>query len=511
MGRYFATMRAIVEAHGGTVEKFIGDAVMAVFGIPQLHEDDALRAVRAAAEIRDALANLNEELENQRGITIRFRTGVTTGEVVVGDPASGTTLVTGDTVNTAARLEQAAAPGEILIGRVTHTLVRDAVDAEPVEPIAAKGKAEPVAAFRLLSVRAGAEGRTRRLETPLVGRERELGRLDQAFRQAVDDRSCQLFTVLGLAGVGKSRLVAEFLDTVGTDATVLRGRCLSYGEGITFWPIRELVHEAAGIVDSDTADEARAKLGGLFGEARDAASLADDACLRARPAGGRGLARRPRVGGPATVRATGSRSARSSSSSRTSTGRSPRCSTCSSTSSTGPATPRCSSSAPPARSCSSDVPAWGGGKLNATTVLLEPLPTTATERLIELLPGGTALSPAMVDRITAAADGNPLYVEELVAMLVDDGVVTQDADGRWVATRSLDEVRVPPSISALLAARLDHLVPTERDVAQRASVIGRVFERSRRQRAEPGWRPRRRPTGAPGPDPQGADPPRAHR
>src|SRR4051812_4273981 len=218
MNRYFTRIRSIVEAHDGTVEKFIGDAVMAVFGIPIVHEDDALRAVRAAAEIRDALASLNAELEAERGVAIRFRTGVNTGEVVSGDPATGTTLVTGDTVNTAARLEQAAAPGEILLGRLTRTLVRDAVDAEPVEPVAAKGKAEPVAAYRLKSVTPGAEGRSRRLGTPLVGRERELGRLEQAFRQAVDDRSCQLFTVLGLAGVGKSRLVAEFLTGVEGEA-----------------------------------------------------------------------------------------------------------------------------------------------------------------------------------------------------------------------------------------------------------------------------------------------------
>src|SRR5829696_7467275 len=152
MTRYFAEMKAIIESHGGTVEKFIGDAVMAVFGIPVVHEDDALRAVRAAADIRDRLAELNAELSASRGLALRFRTGVNTGEVVAGDPATGQTLVTGDTVNTAARLEQAAPPGEILLGRLTYSLVRDAVEVEPVEPIAAKGKAEPVPAYRLIAV-----------------------------------------------------------------------------------------------------------------------------------------------------------------------------------------------------------------------------------------------------------------------------------------------------------------------------------------------------------------------
>src|SRR6185436_19218769 len=171
---------------------FIGDAVMAVFGIPVLHEDDALRAVRAAADIGSELASLNAELGASRGITIQFRTGVNTGEVVAGDPATGQTLVTGDTVNTAARLEQAAPPGEVLLGALTWSLVRDAVDVEEVDAIAAKGKAVPAVAYRLIAVRHGEAGRRRRLDAPLVGRERELAQLDEAFRRAVDDRAAGL-------------------------------------------------------------------------------------------------------------------------------------------------------------------------------------------------------------------------------------------------------------------------------------------------------------------------------
>ncbi|MBA2555958.1 MAG: AAA family ATPase, partial [Chloroflexi bacterium] len=220
MSRYFAEMRRVIERHGGTVEKFIGDAVMAVFGVPTLHEDDALRAVRAAAEMRTSLDALNVDLQRERGVTIATRTGVNTGEVVAGAGGSQQTLVTGDTVNTAARLEQAAAPGDILLGRGTWNLVRDAVDAEPIEAIDAKGKAEPVAAWRLRSVRAGTPGHSRQLDAPMIGRERELARLRQAYQQAVEDRSCQLFTVLGPAGVGKSRLVAEFRDSVREEATV---------------------------------------------------------------------------------------------------------------------------------------------------------------------------------------------------------------------------------------------------------------------------------------------------
>ena len=216
-------MQAIVESHGGSVEKFIGDAVMAVFGVPHVHEDDALRAVRAASEMRDALPELG----------VQARIGVSTGEVVTGTEER---LATGDAVNVAARLEQAAQPGEILLGKETLHLVRETVEAESVEPLGLKGKAEPVAAARLLAV----TGDTRRRhEAPMVGRETELRRLRDAFEQATRDRSCQLFTVLGAAGVGKSRLAYEFLEWFC--ATFVRGLCLSYGKGITYWPVVEVL------------------------------------------------------------------------------------------------------------------------------------------------------------------------------------------------------------------------------------------------------------------------------
>src|SRR5262249_26233060 len=193
LARYFERMKAIVESHGGTVEKFIGDAVMAVFGIPAAHEDDALRACRAAVEMRDALPELG----------IRGRIGVNTGEVVTG---TSERLATGDAVNVAARFEQAAEPGEALIGEATHALVHDAVTAEPVEPLTLKGKAEPVPAYRLVSV-LGAPERSHALR--FVGRERELDRIAAAWVRAGTEAQCELVTVVGDAGVGKSRLVAE--------------------------------------------------------------------------------------------------------------------------------------------------------------------------------------------------------------------------------------------------------------------------------------------------------------
>ena len=251
LASYFERMKGIVESHGGTVEKFIGDAVMAVFGVPHVHEDDALRAVRAAVEMRDALPELG----------VQARIGLNTGEVVTGTEER---LATGDAVNVAARLEQAAQPGEILIGEASFALVREAVEAEAVEPLELKGKAEPVPAFRLVAV--GGEA-TRRHDVAMVGRERELQALRDAFARAEGDRSCQLFTVLGTAGVGKSRLAYEFLNDI--DAQVVRGRCLSYGEGITYWPVVEALKQLDAL-PSDPA--AAASLRSLLRETEESTS-----------------------------------------------------------------------------------------------------------------------------------------------------------------------------------------------------------------------------------------------
>ena len=475
MGRYFAMIKAVIERHGGTVEKFIGDAVMAVFGVPTLHEDDALRAVRAAADIAAGLATLNAELSASRGLAIQFRTGVNTGEVVAGDPATGQTLVTGDTVNTAARLEQAAAPSEILLGALTWSLVRDAVEAEPVEPIAAKGKALPIVAHRLLSVRPGEAGRRRRLDGPLVGRERELARLEDAFRRAVDDRAACLFTLLGTAGVGKSRLVAEFAAGLADEVVTLRGHCLSYGEGITYWPVGEIVRSIAGIDEADSIEGARGKLRAVFGDEGDgdllaarvgaAIGLATDAApqeeifwairrllehlARARP-----LVvvvedihwAEPTLLDLLEYIVDWSRDA-------------PFLLLC-------PARPE----------LLDERTGWGSARVNATTLLLESLPADASGRLIAALPGGAALPGPVIERIQNAAEGNPLYIEEFLAMLVEDGLVVQGPDGSWQAEADLASVRVPASISALLAARLEQLDPSERAVAERGSVVGRVFE-----------------------------------
>jgi class 3 adenylate cyclase len=243
MAAYFEVARAAIERHGGRVEKFIGDAVMAVFGIPVVHEDDALRAIRAALELRDA-------------VEINVRIGVNTGEVVTSD---ADTLATGDAVNVAARLEQAAEPGEVLIGMQTHALVREVVDAELLSPLSVKGKSEPLTAYRLRAVTGGP---VRRDAAPMVGRSPELELLARAYERMTNEHACHLFTVLGTAGIGKSRLVAEFLAQLG-GARVVSGRCLSYGEGITYWPVVEVVKQLGELLDDDAV---RRPIAALLGE-----------------------------------------------------------------------------------------------------------------------------------------------------------------------------------------------------------------------------------------------------
>src|SRR6058998_733154 len=241
MSRWFEEMSEVLERHGGTVEKFIGDAVMAVFGIPDLHEDDALRAVRAATELRVALAKLNEELEHELGVHIGIRVGVNTGEVVAGDGTGGQMLVTGDPVNVAKRLEEAARTGEILIGDGTRRIVENAALLEPRDELTVKGKAGPVVAWNVLGVIEGAPAYARRLDARLVGRTEELRTLRDTFASAVAERTCRIVTVIGPAGIGKSRLASELSHNVRDEAQTVTGRCLPYGDGITFWPLVQII------------------------------------------------------------------------------------------------------------------------------------------------------------------------------------------------------------------------------------------------------------------------------
>ena len=412
MTRYYDAARAVLERHGGTVEKFVGDAVMAVFGIPQSSEEDALRAARAAVQLRDTVHELGLEA----------RIGVNTGAVVAGE---GDTLVTGDAVNVAARLEQAAGAGEVLLGEETVRLVRDAVETDLVE-LTVKGKAEPIVAYRLRTLDAAAAGAARHLDRPMVGRTRERERLRADFADAVEARTCRLFTLIGPAGVGKSRLVADFLERLDVTATVAHGRALSYGEGITYWPLVEILvqlgldpDEAIRSSPADTQLATRALLERVA-EEQPVVLVLDDLHW----------AEPPLLDLVEHV-ADWSREA--------------------------PILLLCV-----ARPELLDVrPGWGGGKLNATSILLEPLAEADAETLATGLLGDLALDADTRARVLAAAEGNPLFLEEMAAL-------AREVDG---------SMNVPPTIHAVLQARLDRLDGRERDVIERGAVEGKVFHR----------------------------------
>jgi class 3 adenylate cyclase/tetratricopeptide (TPR) repeat protein len=475
MSRYFDESKAVLGRHGGTVEKFIGDAVMAVFGIPQLHEDDALRAVRAATELRTALEDLNEELHRTHGFGIAVRIGVNTGEVVAGDPDAGQALVTGDAVNVAARLEQAAKPGEILIGGGTFRLVKDAVRVEEIEALTLRGKTDRTRAYRLLDVAPGLMRVTRQLDSPMVGRDHELLLLRQAFERCLRENACHLFTILGVAGVGKSRLVTDFVGSLDS-ATVLAGRCLPYGDGITFWPVKDIITEAAGIDETEDKDEAQIKILKLLSGEPEAEMLAarvaqmiglteatsgtEEMFWAARRLLETMARRQPLIvvfddihwGEPTLLDFVEHLADW-----------------------TKDAPVFVVAQARP--ELLDERPGWAGGKFNATTILLEPLSSEESHTLIANLLGQAQLSETVEKQIAEAAEGTPLFVEEMLAMLIDDGLLTR-SNGRWAPSHDLSRITVPPTIQALLAARLDRLDHEERAVLERASVVGKVFWQS---------------------------------
>ena len=431
--RYFDAMRVIVEGHGGTVEKFVGDALLAVFGIPNVHEDDATRAVRAAVAMREELARLRPEL----GIELRARIGINSGEVVAG---AGDTFATGDTMNVAARLEQYAEPDEILIGSLTQELVSDAVRVERLEPLTLKGKSEPVAAFRLLEV-LPSDPREQHQLAPFVGRRKELARLNAEFTRTVQERRCNLVAVTGEPGIGKSRLVRELASALEDDARLLIGRCLSYGDGITYWPLRDVVYQLAGIEPLSELtrilrdDTVAATVAGAIGATSSVATTAEiqwsvrrlletvalsdplilvlDDLHWAEPAF---LDLVDYLCGfihsvPLLLVATG-------------------------------------------RPELLDArPAWRSFALELSAL-------TAAESA-ELVDGlNVGLPSETSGRVVESAEGNPLFVEQFCAAFTGDG-----------------ELMVPPSIQALLEARIDQLTDGERAVAERAAIEGRLFHR----------------------------------
>ncbi len=471
LGVYFSAMRQVLERHGGTIEKYIGDAIMAVFGLPRLHEDDALRAARAAFEMGTVLQDLNVRLQATWGVNLENRTGVNTGEVVAGDPATQQRLATGDTVNVAARLEQAAPGGEILIGETTFRLVKDAVTVEPMKPLELKGKSKPVRAYRLTGVGHG-EAITRRVDLPVVGRTEEFGRLLDAFDRALGRSGCEVVTVLGQPGLGKSRLIEEFARHVGGGAQVLRGRCLPYGEGITFWPIAEALRQAAGILLEDQEKEARAKLWSLVGRGR------EDAAQRIWSLMGSGSGGYTKDELLWSVRYVLETVAR----------RRPLVVIFDDvhwaerifldliehvvdTSAGVPLLIICAARHELLEEC----PGFLADRHSARRIELRELSRADTARVLGNLIGDLELPPSLEGRILSVADGNPLFAEQMISMLIDSGMLGEQ-DGRWAFADGDDDVTVPPNISSLLASRFDRLPPLERGIAERAAVIGLVFQ-----------------------------------
>jgi class 3 adenylate cyclase/tetratricopeptide (TPR) repeat protein len=467
MSRYFEAMRPALEKHGGTVEKFIGDAVMAVFGLPVQHEDDALRATRAALEMLEALAALNTTLAAEDGITVQNQIGVNTGEVIAGDAATGQRLVTGDAVNTAARLEQAAPPQEVLIGELTYRLVRDAAQVEPVEALELKGKAERVAAYRLLSVSGAVEGFHRRQDAPMVGREQEMASLGEILERARDEGAARMATVIADAGTGKSRLIREFVDACGPNSIVLRGRCLPYGEGITFWPLVEAARSAAGIEADDKPEQGIAKLRAMIHDPAVADRIAATIGLTAEQFGVTEIFWATR------------KMLEQLSSDRTPIWVIDDIHWAEQTLLDLIVHLLDAAEAPLLVLCSSrhDVlethEDWAL-RPDSLRLILKPLTDADAGAVVQNLLGRAGISGSVQDRIVRAAEGNPLYVEQMLSMLIDSGSVRMVGD-RWEQTLDISEMAIPPTIQALLSSRLDLLAPEERTVIEPAAVIGLEF------------------------------------
>jgi class 3 adenylate cyclase len=464
LGPYHQRVRAELERHGGTVEKFIGDAVMALFGAPIAHEDDPERAVRSALEIRDFA--LGEELE--------LRVGITTGEALVrldAQPGAGEGMASGDVVNTAARLQSAAPVNGILADETTFRATRHAVDFDPAPPVEAKGKAEPVPVWRALAAhsRFGVDV-AHEARSELVGRERELNAVRDAFDRARHARAPQLLTLVGVPGIGKSRLVFELLRIVDADPELVtwrQGRCLAYGDGVTLWALGEIVKAQAGIVEQDAPVAAAEKLrlaaaealpesdaawveshllalvglgveGELGGDHRNEAFAAWRRFLE-------GLAeQRPLVvvfedlhwadeslldfvdelvdwvaDVPLLVVAT--------------------------------ARPE----------LLERRPGWGGGKLNATTLALVPLSDEETALLLGRLLGKPLLEAESQQVLLERAGGNPLYAEQFAELFAERG--------------STEELQLPETLQGIIAARLDGLSEAEKGLILNAAVVGKVF------------------------------------
>jgi class 3 adenylate cyclase/tetratricopeptide (TPR) repeat protein len=494
LGDYFAAMAAVVKAWGGTVEKYIGDAILAVWGVPTAREDDVIRALRAARDMIAALEPLNDEFETRHGVRLGVRIGVNTGEVIapVESRPGGQFLVSGDAVNVAARLEQSAEAGGVLVGERTWLNARDAFEFSDPWELTVKGKRSPIAARRLgQELAVGRDTSSRAFQAPMVGRDRELGTLLGLLDEAVESGEPRLVLVSGPAGIGKSRMLREFISAASNgvaDLTVLRGRCLATGRGITFWALSEILRLACAISLDEPAESAAEKLerrvvgplaaiGLSHAEiAETIAALATSANLplshdpfegldpedlaeqmsRAWPRLLTGFAR----ANPLTVLVEDIHWADE---------RMLRMLEALATRSEGAVLVIAT-----ARPEFLEAQTGFGAGADLSVVALRPLTDAQSERLIDDLLGSEVLPRALVEEMRRKADGNPFFVEEMIQRLIDEGALIQ-SDGRWRATERASTVELPDTIYALLVARIDALPHDEKQLLQEAAVVGRVF------------------------------------
>jgi class 3 adenylate cyclase len=486
MTRFFERMKEIAETHGGTVEKFIGDAVMVVFGVPRLHDDDAERAVRCGLAMQAAMADLNREL----GTALAVRVGINTGEAVVRSGDDGQFIV-GDPVNVAARLQQGADAGEVVVGPLTEQLTRAAVTYERRQALLAKGKSAPVRAFRAVEPKTTVPRQFRGvpgLRAPLIGRDRELQFLLNTFGRVVEDRQAHLVTLLGAAGIGKSRLIEEGLDRIKAEyrSHVLEGRCLPYGKGITYWPFIEIIRRDAGISLEDDREAAVRKLHERLAslplpaeqvpavERRLAVVLGLDAVETAIP---EVPAERVNTELAWAIRREVEALA----------GEWPVVVVVDDLQWAEPAileliqqvTQR-STAVPVLWLCLARPelletrPQWGAGRSNTSLLTLNPLKPAEISTLISRLLEIDEIPQVLRQRLLDRSEGNPLFCEEFLRMLIDEGQLV-NVEERWRADAGAAEIRVPESIQALLAARLDSLPDMQKQTLKAASVVGERF------------------------------------
>ena len=478
LSRYFETARTVIGRYGGNIEKFIGDAVMAVWGVPVAQEDDAERAVRAALELVDAVSAFGE---SAGAAGLRARAGVLSGEAAVNLDASGEGMVAGDMVNTASRIQTAAAPGTVLVGDSTWRATQAAIRYQDAGLHALKGKPEPLRLWRASGVIAARGGALRRtgLEPPFVGRDRELRILKELLHATSEEGKARLLSIIGVAGVGKSRLAWEFekyVDGLTEGIWWHRGRCLSYGEGVAYSALAEMVRMRAGIAESETPESAREKLRicvesflpdpeeRRWAEPRLAQLLGLEELASSDPqdlyAAWRVFFERLAAEG-LTVLLFGDLQ-------WADPGLLDFIDYLLDWSRTSPILVLTLSRPELAER----RPGWGDGKRAFTSLHLEPLSADAMTRLLDgLVPG---LPADLVARIRDRAAGIPLYAVETVRMLLDRDLVAEH-DGIYRTEGSLEELEVPESLHALIAARLDSLGPEERRLVQDAAVLGKAF------------------------------------